>query len=85
MASPIPPRTADNSSSRKSEVKPGTMRITDAMSEPMSIRSFLPCRSEKMANGMLKMTVVNPNVVNKAPRLVIDMPSNGRKTAIATP
>jgi hypothetical protein len=37
-----------------------------------------------IAKGMLKTTVVKPNVVKRAPRLVTEMPSRGRKTAIAT-
>jgi hypothetical protein len=78
IASAMPPRTAENSIRRKSDVKAGNSRMTDARSDPVSIRSLLPCRSEMMANGMLKRTVVNPKVVKIAPRLVTDMPSKGK-------
>jgi hypothetical protein len=54
------------------------------MSDPIVINSFRPYRSDKIAKGMLKITVTKPNVVSKAPRSVTDIPSSGRKTGIAT-
>ena len=84
IASPIPPRTADNSSKRKSEVNAGTTNIATAKSDPANINIFRPYRSERIANGILKMTVAIPDVVRMAPNSVTDMPSRGKKTGIAT-
>jgi len=84
IASPIPPITADASSTRKFVVIPGMMLISVAREAPLHIMLLRPYRSESTANGILKTTVVNPEVASNTPRSVTETPSSGRNTVMAT-
>lgn len=84
IASPNPPTIAETYNKRMFPVMPGMTMTKLARSAPMSIMCLRPYRSESTANGILKTTVVNPNVVRRPPRMVTDIPSRGRKTVMAT-
>jgi hypothetical protein len=84
IASPTPPKTAEDSSTEKFAVNPGTTIVRTEMTAPASIKSFRPYRSDRIARGTLRTTVVNPHVVSRTPRSVTDIPSSGRNTGIAT-
>jgi hypothetical protein len=83
-ASDTPPTKADTSRVRKSDVIPRTIVTGADMRAPRNISTFLPYRSERMEKGILNTTAARPKLVRITPTSVIEIPSNGRNTAIAT-